>query len=62
VDITKSFNLGITQLLNYAAMPNRKKERIPELPFETARERDLYQYVMFLTNSSQPVKQGRLMS
>jgi hypothetical protein len=28
---------------NYAAMPHRKKGGVPELPFETARERDLYQ-------------------
>jgi len=58
--IIKLFNSGI--LLNYAAMPQRKKGGVPELPFEIARERDLYQYVMFLNNSSQPVKQSRLMS
>lgn len=28
---------------NYAAMPQRKQGGVPELPFETARERDLYQ-------------------
>jgi signal transduction histidine kinase len=31
-------------------MPHRKKGGVPELPFETARERDLYQYATSLTN------------
>lgn len=42
-------------------MPHRKKAGVPELPFETAREMDLYQYVMFLSNSFQRVRQSRLM-
>jgi hypothetical protein len=36
------FVVGIITF-NYAAMLHRKKGGVPELPFETARERDLYQ-------------------
>jgi len=36
------FIVGIIKF-NYAAMSHRKKGGVPELPFETARERDLYQ-------------------
>jgi hypothetical protein len=30
-------------LLSYAVMPSYKKRGVPESPFETARERELYQ-------------------